>query len=84
MHTCPLCLGICNCRSCLRNGLPALQLPAQTAEQQLRHQRHVLRLVAPHVAAMLKGEEREVCVCFYGVGWSQGICDVGSKPSGLV
>jgi hypothetical protein len=60
MLACPCCRGICNCRSCLRNGLPRMQLAPHTAEQQLRHSRHVLRLVAPHVAALLATQDREV------------------------
>jgi hypothetical protein len=60
MQACPACLGICNCKPCLRNGLTSLQLPGHMAEQQLRYQRHALRLVAPHVGALLRAEDREV------------------------
>ncbi|CAI7868527.1 unnamed protein product, partial [Closterium sp. NIES-54] len=57
---CPKCLGVCNCKTCLRTFMPPPFKAESSPEQQRGMARWVLAWVMPHVRAMQKEQQQEV------------------------
>ncbi|CAI5474277.1 unnamed protein product [Closterium sp. Yama58-4] len=57
---CPKCLGVCNCKTCLRTFMPPPFKAESSPEQQRAMARWVLAWVMPHVRAMQKEQKQEL------------------------
>ncbi|CAI5488444.1 unnamed protein product [Closterium sp. Naga37s-1] len=57
---CPKCLGVCNCKTCLRTFMPPPFKAESSPEQKRGMARWVLAWVMPHGRAMQKEQQQEV------------------------